>query len=98
MAKKKDFTQNDKAAGIDLIRTVASKKASDTKDTANIKDVSDTKEEYRFSARFTPTQWKFITEKKWQTRKSITQILQDYVNEDIKKHPELLEGIDELNG
>lgn len=97
MAKKKDFTQNDKA-DFDMVRTIASAKASDTKDTANIKDASDTKEEYRFSARFTPTQWKFITEKKWQTRKSITQILQDYVNEDIKKHPELLEGIDELNG
>jgi hypothetical protein len=88
MAKRKtDFTTQDKT-GVDVINTIATKDAAEAQDTKN---------EYRFSARFTPEQWHFITEKKWRTRRSITQILQDYVNEDIKKHPEILESIDELN-
>lgn len=85
MAKKRtDYTAQD----IDVISAIATKDAPDT---------TDTKEEYRFSARFTPDQWAFITEKKWRTRSSITKILQDYVVEDMKKHPEIMDGVDELN-
>lgn len=94
MARKTDFTKKDKNT-IDVARVIAT---SNTRNVNDTKDATDEKEEYRFSARFTPTQWKYLTEKKWTTRKSITQILQDYVEEDIKKHPEIIKGIDELNG
>lgn len=93
MARKTDFTKNDKKA-VDVTRVIAT---SSTRDTKNTKDTTDTKEEYRFNARFTPLQWQYLTEKKWTTRQSITQILQDYVEADMKKHPEIVESIDELN-
>lgn len=100
MAKRTDFTKTQKEkketkTAVDLLRNVAT---SNTRDTKGIEDTTDTKDEFRFSARFTPTQWKFLQEKKWTTRKSITAILQDYVEEDIKKNPEILGQIDELNG
>jgi len=94
MAKKTDFTKNTKK-DFDVTRAIATSNTLDTKDT---KDTENTKEEFRFSARFTPDQWKYLQELKWTTRKSITAILQDYVLEDMKKHPEILKNIDELNG
>jgi len=102
MAKKTpaDFTAKKKATNatpvIDPIRAKATKGATDTND---IKDTTDAdRTEYRFSARFTPQQWHFLEEMKWQTRRSITAILQDYVEEDMKKNPDILKTIDELNG
>ncbi len=88
---KKDFTVK-KDGTIDPIRARATKGASDTKDT------KDAKEEKRFPARFTPAQWAYLQELKWQTRRSITEILQAYVEEDMKTHPEIIASIDELNG
>lgn len=93
---KRDFTQ-----GIDPLRAAATQgtaNTSDTQDIKGIKNTSDAKDEYRFSARFTPEQWKFLEEQKWHSRRSITKILQDYVEADMKKHPEYLTTIDELNG
>ena len=91
MTKKTDFTKNKKQT-VDVTRAIATSNARD------IKDATDTKEEYRFSARFTPAQWKYIQELKWTSRKSVTAILQDYVEADMKKHPEIVAKIDELNG
>lgn len=94
MASKKDFLKKDKKP-VDVMRIIATTDTSRTKDA---KDTTDTKDEYRFNARFTAQQWKFMQEKKWITRKTMTQLLQDYVNEDMEKHPEIVAGIDELNG
>ena len=97
MARKTDFTKKDKE-GIDVTRTIATSKTRNTSNTADTLDTSDTKKEYRFNAKFTPEEWKFLQEKKWLSRCTITQLLQDYVREDMKKHPEIFKGIDELNG
>lgn len=91
MPKKTDFTAKKKNA-VDVTRVIATSNTVDTKDTEDIK------EEFRFSARFTPAQWKYLQELKWTSRKSITAILQDYVEADMKKHPEIIKTIDELNG
>jgi len=90
---KTDYTKN-KRDTIDPVRAEVTK---DTKSTIDIKDINDTRDEFRFSARFTPSQWAFLQEMKWKTRRSITAILQDYVTEDMEKHPEILKTIDELN-
>lgn len=92
--KKTDFTTKKKNT-VDVTRAIATSNARSTKDT---KDAEGTKEEFRFSARFTPNQWKYLQEKKWTSRKSITAILQEYVEADMKKHPEIIKTIDELNG
>ena len=94
MANKKDFTSKK----VDPVRAAVTQGATNTPDTKDTSSTSDTPTEYRFSARFTPAQWSFIQEMKWQTRRSITAILQDYVEEDMKKHPEIIKKIDELNG
>ena len=91
MARKKDFTKNET---LDTLRTIAT---SDTTDTSRTHDTQDTPTEYRFNMRFTAEQGRYLTEKKWKTRKSITAIIQELVNEDMAKHPEILETIDELN-
>lgn len=91
MARKTDFTKNTKNT-IDVMRTIATSNTADTKDTR------DTKNEYRFNTRFTSEQWKYLQEKKWTTRRSITAILQELVTEDMERHPEIVKTIDELNG
>ena len=52
----------------------------------------------RFTARFTSQEWKYLQEKHWQTRTSVTDIIRDLVKADMKKHPEIVKEIDELNG
>lgn len=106
---KKDFTAKKTATPkteLDPLRAAVTG-ANDTPNTRDTKDAPDiigVRDEFRFSARFTPTQWKFLQEKKWQLStqqhqmKSITAILQDYVEEDMKKHPEIMKTFDELNG
>ena len=94
MAKKTDFTKNTKNT-FDVMRTIATSNTADTQDT---NDTKNKKEEYRFNARFTPDQWKYLQEKKWTTRRSITAILQELVIEDMERHPEIVKTIDELNG
>lgn len=92
---KKDFTSK-KTNTVDSLRTQVT---SSTSDTTGVRGTKNTKEEeYRFSARFTPTQWAFLQELKWQSRRTITSILQDYVEADMKKKPDILKKIDELNG
>lgn len=90
---QKDFTRKQ----VDTLRAAVTKDTQNTNDTSDTKSVSDTKEEFRFSARFTPAQWAFLQETKWRTRRSITAILQDYVEADMKKNPEIMNSIDELN-
>ena len=97
MARKTDFTKKDKE-GIDVTRTIATSKTRNTSNTTDTTDTTDTKTEYRFNAKFTAEEWKFLQEKKWLTRSTITQVLQDYVREDMKAHPEIVASIDELNG
>ena len=96
MANKKDFTKN---VPVDLMTATVAADTKGVQSASDTNNTTDTKEElFRFSARFTADQWRFLQEKKWNTRKSITAILQDYVDEDIKKHPEIVAKIDELNG
>ena len=98
--KKTDFAARQKGV-IDPMRAKATSDTRDTKDAKNISDTPDTSDtertEYRFSARFTPEQWAYLRELKWQTRRTLTAILQDYVDADMKKHPEIIAKIDDLN-
>lgn len=97
MAKKTDFTKKDKE-GVDVLRAIATSNTRNTTNTSNTNDAKEQKSEYRYNAKFTPLEWKFLQEKKWTTRRNIAQILEDYVQEDMKKHPEIVASIDELNG
>ena len=88
MVKKKDFTSKD-TAGKDIVGEITEEQSA---------EIETQKPKNRFTARFTDREWDFITEKHWQKRMSITDILREYVQEDMKKNPEIVASIDELNG
>lgn len=84
---KKNFTQKD-AESVDIVEQLT--------ETATAPGKKDTPTE-RFTARFSKEEWAYLTEYHWQKRISITDIIRGLVQADMKKHPEILEGIDELN-
>ena len=86
---KKDFTQKD-AETTDIVATRTEESTAPGK--AEKEKLTE-----RFTARFTAEEWAYLTEYHWQKRISITEIIRGLVKEDMKKHPEILEGIDELN-
>ena len=52
---------------------------------------------YRLYARIPENQGEYLIEKKWKTGQSISTIIAELIEEDMKKHPEIIEDIDELN-
>lgn len=88
MAKKKDFTSKD-AQSVDIVEAIREEATAEQKK-------KDTPTE-RFTARFSKEEWAYLTEYHWQKRVSITDIIRGLVQEDMKKHPEIMESVDELN-
>lgn len=108
MAKKTQFTpaadpieQAIEASATTASRAIkATTSTQSTKGRKSTKDTNDQEKEaltYKFNARFTERQKLYLQEKMWRDRTNITQILVDLVNADMKKHPEILKAIDELN-
>lgn len=102
---KKSFTEKDAktsaptaAAFIGTANTTSTNDIKNTKGRPATTDIEAKGDDYRFNARFTALQGKYIQEKAWQTRKSITATLQNIIEEDMEKHPEIVKAIDELNG
>ena len=69
--------------------------AADQKATG--KETEEKEKEYRFTSRFNKEEWQYLTEYHWQKRVTITAIIRRLVQEDMKKHPEIMETVDELN-
>lgn len=103
MAKKTaDFTSKEE---LDAFKeAISTENTNNTKNTIATKgrpattETEASKDDYRFNARFTAFQGKYIQERAWQMRKSITATLQFIIEEDMKQHPEIVEAIDDLNG
>ena len=102
---KPDFTAKEpKATKTAPASFIGAANTTNTNDTQSIKgrpattDTEAKADDYRFNARFTALQGKYIQEKAWQTRKSITATLQNIIEEDMEKHPDIVKAIDELNG
>lgn len=85
---KKDFTKKD-AKSVDVVGDITKEKSASSDKLS--------KNAPRFTARFDELEWAYLSEKHWQERRSITDIIRELVQEDMKKHPEILAGIDELN-
>lgn len=83
---KKNFTQKD-SESVDVVKETTKEKAAGVKDTPT----------ERFTARFNKEEWAYLTEYHWQKRVTITDIIRRLVQEDMKKHPEIMETVDELN-
>lgn len=55
------------------------------------------KKEYRCQVNLPYMCGLYLSEKKWITKKSISQIVQELIEKDMIEHPEIVESIDELN-
>lgn len=98
MAKKTtNYTAKDaQKVNIDLVDGITEATAATPK--KSVKKESTKKEvpQNRFTARFNDKEWAYLQEKHWQDRRPITDILREYVQADMKKHPEVLANADEL--
>ena len=93
--------------------TTGTKTKANTKNTKNTKTTESTTkttrqynrldpreeapEEYRFTVRMPGEYGRFMNELAYQRRSTITAEFQRLVAEEIEKHPEILESLDELN-
>lgn len=98
---KKNFTQKD-AESVDTVEALRNEQRAEQKKEAKKQKtvtpkVNPDTPECRFTARFNEKEWEYLTEYHWQKRIAITDILRRLVQEDMKKHPEIMETVDELN-
>ena len=95
--KKTDFTKKaPKAEAIDLKTDIIAKESAPTATSKpTVKKVESLNN--RYTARFNDTEWAYLQEKHWQTRTSMTDIIRDLVKADMKKNPDIVAQIDELN-
>lgn len=96
---KKDFTQATKEQYfLDTTNTENTTNTTDTKRPYNRLDVKKpAPAEYRFTARMPGEYGRYLNEKAYRERSTITAVLQELVRADMEKHPEIMEGLDELN-
>lgn len=99
MAKKAPTNyaaKSENAPKVNLMEDVVSKESAPAATPKKTKKTKDDLSE-RFTVRFTQDEWEYLQEKHWQTRTSLTDIIRDLVKADMKKHPEFIVTIDELN-
>lgn len=103
MAKaRKDFTAADKNrySPIGAASTTNTQNTTNTTGTRHYNRLDPREEapqEYRFTARMPGEYGRFLNELAYQRRSTITAELQRLVKEEMDKHPEILESLDELN-
>lgn len=102
MTKKKDFTAADKSK-YSAIGAADTMNTTNTDDTTGIRSYNridprkPAPEEYRFTARMPGEYGRFIAELAYQRRSTITAEIQRLVAEEMKRRPEILASLDELN-
>ena len=103
MAKKKDFTAADRSkysgiiGGIDTTDTTNTETTTNTRHYNRLDPRKEAPKEYRFTARMPGEYGRFLNELAYQRRSTITAELQRLVAEEMKKRPEILASLDELN-
>ena len=100
---KKDYTAKDaQNVNIDLVEGITEAQTTTTaaakKKTGKKTEIKSEVPQNRFTARFSDLEWKYLQEKHWTDRISVTDILRQYVQADMKKNPDILKRVDELNG
>lgn len=103
MAKKMDFGAKDSARYMGIIeKAEAPKEEKKEGDKREYTRLNPTKpetipSEYKFTARMPGEYAKFINELAYQNRTSVTAEIQRLIAEEMKRRPDILEGLDELN-
>lgn len=55
------------------------------------------KKKVQFATRIEPEQMKYLNEMAWRNRTSVSEYVIAMINEDMAKHPDWRDGLDELN-
>lgn len=103
--RKTDFTSKDRSTNEDaiaaqFIQTASASQTEESKDKRKYNRLDPRqprKEEYRYTIRVNGDQGRFINELAYRDRTSINAEIQRLIAAEMKKRPDILEGLDELN-
>lgn len=98
MARKQaDFTGADREAYTDATSFIGEGTGKKKRGYTRLDVRKPAPKEYRFTARMPGEYGVYLNEKAYRERTTVTAIIQQLIKADIEAHPEIMEGLDELN-
>lgn len=98
MARKQaDFTGADREAYTDATTFIGDGTGRKKRSYNRLDPTKPAPKEYRFTARMPGEYGVYLNEKAYRERTTVTAIIQQLIRADMEAHPEIMEGLDELN-
>lgn len=98
MARKQlDFTDADRGTYTDATSFIGDGTGKKKREYKRLDPTKPAPKEYRFTARMPGEYGVYLNEKAYQQRTTVTAIIQQLIKADMEAHPEIMEGLDELN-
>ena len=98
MARKQaDFTGADREAYTDATSFIGDGTGKQKRRYTRLDVRKPAPKEYRFTARMPGEYGVYLNEKAYRERTTVTAIIQQLIKADMEAHPEIMEGLDELN-
>lgn len=98
MARKQaDFTGADREAYTDATSFIGEGTGKKKRGYTRLDVRKPAPKEYRFTARMPGEFGVYLNEKAYRERTTVTAIIQQLIKADMEAHPEIMEGLDELN-
>ena len=98
MARKQaDFTGADREAYTDATSFIGDGTGKKKRGYTRLDVRKPAPKEYRFTARMPGEYGVYLNEKAYRERTTVTAIIQQLIKADMEAHPEIMEGLDELN-
>lgn len=98
MARKQaDFTGADREAYTDATSFIGDGTGKKKRRYTRLDVRKPAPKEYRFTARMPGEYGVYLNEKAYRERTTVTAIIQQLIKADMEAHPEIMEGLDELN-
>lgn len=98
MARKQaDFTGADREAYTDATTFIGDGTGRKKRAYNRLDPTKPAPKEYRFTARMPGEYGVYLNEKAYRERTTVTAIIQQLIRADMEAHPEIMEGLDELN-
>jgi hypothetical protein len=98
MARKQaDFTGADREAYTDATSFIGEGTGKKKRGYTRLDVRKPAPKEYRFTARMPGEYGVYLNEKAYRERTTVTAIIQQLIKADMEAHPEIMEGLDELN-
>ena len=98
MARKQaDFTGADREAYTDATSFIGEGTGKKKRGYTRLDVRKPAPKEYRFTARMPGEYGVYLNEKAYRERTTVTAIIQQLIKADMEAHPEIMDGLDELN-